>query len=49
MKKQLKFLCGLLLLAAGGMQAAEQQPEWQSQYAFGLNKIEPHSYVWPYK
>ena len=24
-------------------------PEWQSQYATGLNKIEPHSYVWPYE
>lgn len=23
-------------------------PEWQSQYAVGLNKLAPHTYVWPY-
>ena len=23
-------------------------PEWQSQYAVGLNKVAPHTYVWPY-
>lgn len=28
--------------------AAQQQPEWQSQYAVGLNKLTPHAYVWPY-
>ncbi|WP_455586765.1 glycoside hydrolase family 2 TIM barrel-domain containing protein [Bacteroides sp.] len=28
--------------------AAQQQPEWQSQYAVGLNKLNPHTYVWPY-
>ena len=28
--------------------AAQKQPEWQSQYAIGLNKLTPHSYVWPY-
>ncbi|MEG1187602.1 MAG: glycoside hydrolase family 2 TIM barrel-domain containing protein, partial [Bacteroidales bacterium] len=27
---------------------ADELPEWQSQYAIGLNKLEPHSYVWPY-
>ena len=27
---------------------AQQQPEWQSQYAVGLNKLAPDSYVWPY-
>lgn len=27
---------------------ADSLPEWQSQYAIGLNKLEPHSYVWPY-
>lgn len=26
----------------------QQQPEWQSQYAIGLNKLNPHTYVWPY-
>lgn len=25
-----------------------EQPEWQSQYAVGLNKLNPHTYVWPY-
>ncbi|MDY5237745.1 MAG: glycoside hydrolase family 2 TIM barrel-domain containing protein [Bacteroides helcogenes] len=24
------------------------QPEWQSQYAVGQNKLAPHTYVWPY-
>lgn len=24
------------------------QPEWQSQYAIGKNKLMPHAYVWPY-
>lgn len=28
--------------------AQQQQPEWQSQYAVGLNKLNPHTYVWPY-
>lgn len=27
---------------------AQKQPEWQSQYAIGLNKLNPHTYVWPY-
>lgn len=43
----------LLLLSAGvaatfavAQQAA--QPEWQSQYAVGQNKLAPHTYVWPY-
>ncbi|MBP9507419.1 MAG: beta-galactosidase, partial [Bacteroides sp.] len=27
---------------------AQQLPEWQSQYAIGLNKLAPHTYVWPY-
>lgn len=38
------------LLAAGTFFPAigQETPEWQSQYAFGLNKVEPHTYVWPY-
>ena len=24
------------------------QPEWQSQYAIGKNKLAPHTYIWPY-
>ena len=27
---------------------AQQLPEWQSQYAIGLNKLAPHTNVWPY-
>lgn len=43
----------LLILLAGMAvtfaSAQEQsQPEWQSQYAVGLNKLTPHTYVWPY-
>ncbi len=26
----------------------DKLPEWQSQYNIGLNKIEPHAYVFPY-
>nr|WP_233564281.1 MULTISPECIES: glycoside hydrolase family 2 TIM barrel-domain containing protein [Parabacteroides] len=28
---------------------ADNTPEWQSQYAIGLNKLEPHAYVWPFE
>lgn len=28
--------------------AVMAQPEWQSQYAIGKNKLAPHAYVWPY-
>ena len=38
-----------LLFAALPAFAAQDLPEWQSQYAIGLNKIDPHSYVWPYR
>lgn len=40
----LTFLFSLLATLA----MAQSQPEWQSQYAFGLNKLKPHTYVWPY-
>lgn len=49
MKKTIHSL--LLTAATLGLMpvvGAEQQPEWQSQYAVGLNKIEPHAYVWPF-
>ncbi len=36
-------------LTAISAQATNPLPEWQSQYAIGLNKITPHSYVLPYK
>lgn len=26
----------------------QEVSEWQSQYSFGLNKVHPHFYVWPY-
>lgn len=35
-------------MAVCGIVRAERLPEWQSQYAVGLNKIKPHAYVWPY-
>ena len=45
----------LFLILSAGLAAtfpfvAQQQPlpEWQSQYAVGLNKLAPHTYVWPY-
>lgn len=40
----LMILAMLVIIPA----AAQQQPEWQSQYAVGLNKLAPHTYVWPY-
>lgn len=46
---KLKFLAALLLTCMVGSHTyAQELPEWQSQYAIGLNKLEPHSYVWPY-
>ena len=38
----------LMMLAAPAIistTAQQQQPEWQSQYAVGLNKLDPHTYV----
>lgn len=29
--------------------AVMAQPEWQSQYAIGKNKLAPHTYIWPYE
>ena len=51
--KNLKKRTFLLLLAgltATVFASAQKQPlpEWQSQYAVGLNKLAPHTYVWPY-
>lgn len=51
--KNLKKRTFLLLLAgltATAFASAQKQPlpEWQSQYAVGLNKLAPHTYVWPY-
>lgn len=41
------FLMALMCLSALSA-VAQKQPEWQSQYAIGLNKLNPHTYVWPY-
>ena len=40
----LLILACLMLLPVN----AQNTPEWQSQYAVGLNKLAPHTYVWPY-
>ncbi|MCD7938730.1 MAG: DUF4981 domain-containing protein [Bacteroides intestinalis] len=47
MKKTLLSLCLTCLLAAPAI-AQTVQPEWQSQYAIGKNKLAPHTYIWPY-
>lgn len=36
-------------LAPNSVVASEPLPEWQSQYAVGMNRLEPHAYVLPYK
>ena len=48
--KKRTFLILSAVLAATTFTLAQQQPlpEWQSQYAVGLNKLAPHTYVWPY-
>lgn len=38
----------LTLTSVSADESQKQQPEWQSQYAVGLNKLEPHTYVHPY-
>lgn len=45
--KQILLLLGAVLMGAGTV-LAQKLPEWQSQYATGLNKLTPHTYVWPY-
>ena len=41
-------LCSLGMFQAAA-EPADNTPEWQSQYAIGLNKLEPHAYVWPFE
>lgn len=49
MKKYTYLLVvSLALLLYPALHAQADLPEWQSQYAIGLNKIKPHAYVWPY-
>lgn len=47
MKKTLLSLCLTCLLTIPAI-AQAVQPEWQSQYAIGKNKLAPHTYIWPY-
>ena len=47
MRKRVLILI-TLAIAVCGIVRADKLPEWQSQYAIGLNKIAPHAYVWPY-
>ena len=42
-------LCCLGMLQAATGSTDNNKPEWQSQYATGLNKLEPHAYVWPFE
>lgn len=44
------ILLGLTMMCLISVAVAAQvvQPEWQSQYAVGKNKLAPHTYVWPY-
>ena len=49
MKNNILFLICMLLCPLGKTFAKVETPEWQSQYAIGLNKLAPHAYVWPYK
>ena len=49
MNKPIK-LTFLLILACLVMvpATAQKTPEWQNQYAAGLNKLPPHSFFLPY-
>lgn len=48
MNRIVKKVCLTSFLTFSVSAFATQLPEWQSQYAIGLNKLEPHAYVWPY-
>ncbi len=48
MKNIFGLLYFVLVSFIGLVSHAQQLPEWQSQYAIGLNKLNPHSYVWSY-
>ena len=45
MKNNILFLICMLLCPLGKTFARVETPEWQSQYAIGLNKLAPHAYV----
>ena len=42
------LVASLLSASMLSAHATDTLPEWQSQYAIGLNKLEPHAYVWPF-
>ena len=42
------FQSMLAALVALPLAAQQPQVEWQDQNAIGLNKLTPHTYVWPY-
>lgn len=48
MKNTLGILCYVLLFCMGLTLNAQSLPEWQSQSAIGLNKLEPHTYALSY-
>ena len=43
MKNNILFLICMLLCPLGKTFARVETPEWQSQYAIGLNKLAPHA------
>ena len=49
MKKTIAALGFMLLCSGLSAQSENGLPEWQSQHAIGLNKLAPHTYVWPYE
>ena len=48
MKKTIAALGFMLLCSGLSAQSENGLPEWQSQHAIGLNKLAPHTFVWPY-
>lgn len=44
-----KLFTFFALLVSCSYAAYANQPEWQSQYTLGLNKLSPHTYVLPYE
>lgn len=44
-----KLFTFFALLVGCSCAAYANQPEWQSQYTLGLNKLSPHTYVLPYE
>lgn len=49
MKQLATLLFALVSLMPHAARANDNLPEWQSQYAIGLNRLAPHAYVLPYQ